>query len=187
MKTQTGKVRIISGTHKGRIVRFQAIKDLRPTPDRVRETLFNWLTAHIPGSTCLDLFAGSGSLGLEALSRGAGTVQFIESNTKAARCLKENIQTLQLTNTQVHRKDSLAYLKTCNTVFDIIFLDPPFSSNLLSETIENIDQLKLIKHQGWIYIETSMHQQLPELPQHWQCTRNTKAGEVHANLINVLG
>ena len=164
MKSQTGKVRIISGMLKGRIVRFQAIKDLRPTPDRVRETLFNWLAARIPGSTCLDLFAGSGSLGLEALSRGAKYVEFVESNPKAAQCLQETIQTLQLTHTQVQKKDSIAYLKKCNTVFDIIFLDPPFSSNLLSEAIAQINQLKLIKPQGWIYIETSMNQKLPELP-----------------------
>ena len=183
MKTQTGKIRIISGEHKGRVLQFPAVNGLRPTPDRTRETLFNWLAPYISGSTCLDLFAGSGALGFEALSRGAKSITFVESNRHACRALESNIQILKNTNAKILNQDSSRYLTHRSTQFDVVFLDPPFNSSLLQSSIDLIDDNNLLKNQAWIYTEYSAHQEQPLCPQHWKIHRQTKAGDVRAMLF----
>ena len=183
MKTQSGKIRIISGENKGRVLQFPAVSGLRPTPDRLRETLFNWLGPYISGSTCLDLFAGSGALGFEALSRAAKEVIFVESNKQAIRSLEHNCQLLRLNNATIINQDSSRYLKQTSAPFDIVFLDPPFNSQLLQSSLDFISNQNLIKINGWIYAEYSAHQQKPNYPEHWRLHRQTNAGDAHACLF----
>src|SRR6184192_669504 len=124
-------VRIIGGTWRGRKVRFPASAAIRPTPDRVRETLFNWLGTRTPGARALDLFAGSGALGLEALSRGASHVTFVEQDEAAVRELRARLAEWQAGDACVMRADALRYLAGEARPFDLVFLDPPFASELL--------------------------------------------------------
>ena len=121
------RIRIIGGTHRGRRLAFPDAAGLRPTPDRVRETLFNWLMPHLPGARCLDLFAGSGALGLEAVSRGAREVVLVDANPAVVKSLQENLRLLGETErARVIRSDALAFLrKETDAPFDIVFLDPP--------------------------------------------------------------
>ncbi len=178
-------LRIIGGQWRGRKLRFADGEGLRPTTDRVRETLFNWLQPLIAGAHCLDLFSGSGSLGLEALSRGAGKVVFIERNPKAVAALKENLQLLQATNAEVHPGDAIAWLRGKATPFDVIFLDPPFRKDLLSPA------LSLLVEGGWaaagtrVYIEQESELGEPILPPGWVLLRSKKAGQVGYYLVEV--
>lgn len=183
MKTQSGKIRIIGGRFKGRHLQFPAVSGLRPTPERIRETLFNWLAPHISGCHCLDLFAGSGALGFEALSRGAGHITFVESSRIAVRAIVKNTQILNLNDASVVDEDSIRYLKRCRSTFDIIFIDPPFKSSLLQSSLGLICQHGLISKSGWIYAEYSVHQPQPDCPAHWVIHRQTRAGDVKACLI----
>ena len=187
MKTQSGKIRIISGEYKGRILYFPAITGLRPTPERVRETLFNWIAPHISGSVCLDLFSGSGSLSFEALSRGAKNVQIIESNRTAARAIDKNIKILKCDRAKVLNQDSSRYLSRCSIQFDIVFLDPPFNSSLLQTSIDLITKRNLLGNSGWIYTEHSAHNQPPQYPVEWKTYRQSKAGDVRASLLQYEG
>ena len=178
-------LRIIGGQWRGRKLRFADGEGLRPTTDRVRETLFNWLQPLIAGAHCLDLFSGSGALGLEALSRGAGKVVFIERNPRAVAALKENLQLLQATNAEVHPGDAIAWLRGEVKPFDVIFLDPPFRKDLLNPA------LSLIAEGGWaapgarIYIEQESELGEPALPTGWVLLRSKKAGQVGYYLAQV--
>ena len=183
MKTPAGKIRIISGKFKGRVIRFPATKELRPSPDRVRETLFNWLMPQINCTHCLDLFAGSGALGFEAISRGAESVIFVEANNQVAKSLDKNIQMMNLSNTVVHKQNALSYLKHCTEKFDIVFLDPPFRSTLLNKSIQLIKQKELINEDGFIYVESSSHDLAIDHPADWQLFRTSTAGDVRACLF----
>ncbi len=183
MKKQTsGQVRIIAGQCRGRRISFPAVVGLRPTGDRLRETLFNWLTAELRGARCLDLFAGSGALGLEAASRGAGDVILIELNPAAARALDENIEVLGLKSARVFNANVLNWLQqnaSDSKPFDIIFLDPPFDSTLLAETITTLTQQStLLAEEAMIYIEAPARQTLDSLPDSWQLHRHKTAGDV---------
>jgi 16S rRNA (guanine966-N2)-methyltransferase len=183
MKKQTsGQVRIIAGQCRGRRISFPAVVGLRPTGDRLRETLFNWLTAELRGARCLDLFAGSGALGLEAASRGAGDVILIELNPAAARALDENIEALGLKSARVFNANVLNWLQqnaSDSKPFDIIFLDPPFDSTLLAETITTLTQQStLLAEEAMIYIEAPARQTLDSLPDSWQLHRHKTAGDV---------
>ncbi len=183
MKKQTsGQIRIIAGQCRGRRISFPAVVGLRPTGDRLRETLFNWLTAELRGARCLDLFAGSGALGLEAASRGAGDVILIELNPAAARALDENIEALGLKSARVFNANVLNWLQqnaSDSKPFDIIFLDPPFDSTLLAETITTLTQQStLLAEEAMIYIEAPARQTLDSLPDSWQLHRHKTAGDV---------
>lgn len=183
MKKQTsGQIRIIAGQCRGRRISFPAVVGLRPTGDRLRETLFNWLTAELRGTRCLDLFAGSGALGLEAASRGAGDVILIELNPAAARALDENIEVLGLKSARVFNANVLNWLQqnaSDSKPFDIIFLDPPFDSTLLAETITTLTQQStLLAEEAMIYIEAPARQTLDSLPDSWQLHRHKTAGDV---------
>lgn len=180
-------LRIIGGEWGGRKLRFADGEGLRPTTDRVRETLFNWLAPLIHGARCLDLFAGSGALGLEALSRGAGEVIFVETNPAAIAALKENLVLLGPENAEVIRSDALNYLEGNSHKFDVVFLDPPFRRDLLQPA------LQLLVKKGWlaagarVYLELESEQPLPELPQGWEVLRSKQAGQVAYHLVEAQG
>ena len=175
-------LRIIGGRWRGRRLRFPAAGLIRPTPDRVRETLFNWLGARIVGARCLDLFAGSGALGLEALSRGAAHVTFVEREPEAVRALRATLAEWGAQGAQVQRGDALAFLAGSAQPFDVAFLDPPFGSGLLEEAAA------LLEGNGWlcdaalIYVECGAREGLPPLPTRWVSLKAKRAGEVGYHL-----
>jgi len=184
----SNKLRIIGGQWRGRKLSFPDSEGLRPTPDRVRETLFNWLSADIAGARCLDLFAGSGALGLEALSRGAAAVDFVDASTEVCRQLHSNLQTLQATaalHTTTATGQLAAYGAGQQPPFDIVFLDPPFGQQLLAPCMVLLDQYRLLREGSWIYIETGRGEPLPTPPVHWQLHREKTAGQVNYRLFLV--
>jgi len=176
-------LRIIGGTWRGRKLRFPASAVIRPTPDRVRETLFNWLGAAVPGAHCLDLFAGSGALGLEALSRGAAHVSFIEREVAAARALTLLLRAWQAQDAQVVRADALYYLAGAARPFDIVFLDPPFAAPLLREAAALLEERNWLKAAALIYVECAAREGLPPLPASWRPLKAKQAGEVGYHLF----
>jgi 16S rRNA (guanine966-N2)-methyltransferase len=181
-------LRIIGGQWRGRKLRFPDSDGLRPTPDRVRETLFNWLGTEITGARCLDLFAGSGALGLEALSRGAAAVDFVDTAASAIAQLHSNLQTLQSTQ-PLYATTAVAQLAAYGASgqppFDIIFLDPPFAQQLLAPCTALIEQHQLLTQGSWVYVETGRRDLLPPLPDHWQLYREKNAGQVNYRLYLV--
>ncbi|MGB5103786.1 MAG: 16S rRNA (guanine(966)-N(2))-methyltransferase RsmD [Steroidobacteraceae bacterium] len=175
-------LRIIGGEWRGRKVGFPPVAAIRPTPDRVRETLFNWLQFDIPGSRCLDLFAGSGALGLEALSRGAAEVVFVESDAQAAGRLAGNLRMLACDRGTVVRTPAQQYLEGPVVPFDVIFLDPPYAERLLAATCRRIEERGWLKPGGHVYLEDAAAAGAPELPPHWTLHRSKRAGEVGYHL-----
>jgi 16S rRNA (guanine966-N2)-methyltransferase len=176
-------VRIIGGGWRGRRVSFPDIPGLRPTPDRVRETLFNWLQHAISGARCLDLFAGSGALGLEALSRGAQQLVFVEQAVAAARALQEQLVRFGgETRGQVVEMGAARYLRALAQPFDIVFLDPPFGRDALAEYIPLLDTGQWLKPGALVYLENEKQAGVPPLPAHWQLLKSKSAGEVGYHL-----
>ena len=183
-------VRIIAGTWRGRRVTFPDIAGLRPTPDRVRETLFNWLQQRIAGSRCLDLFAGSGALGLEALSRGAKELVFVEQAVAAARGLHEQLIRLGGERKgQVVEMGATRFLRTPTQIyggpFDIVFLDPPFGRDFLAEYVPMLDAGNWVNLGGLVYLENEKAAGVPMLPTHWELLKSKSAGEVGYHLARV--
>ena len=176
-------LRIIGGEWRSRKLRFADVAGLRPTPDRVRETLFNWLQTQVPGARCLDLFAGSGALGLEALSRGAGEVVMVEKHSAAARVLRENITLLGAQNAVLLHDDAFRYLQRETVGFDLIFLDPPFRQNLLVPVLEAIVDKGLLKTGGMIYLEQEADTTIDFARFNLTIHRATKAGQVQSLLL----
>lgn len=170
-------LRIIAGKWRSRKIQFPDLPQLRPTPDRVRETLFNWLMPVISGARCLDLFAGSGALGLEALSRGAAEVVFVDRDHQVAKYLKDALQLLKSEHGQVVQADALDYLAGPAQRFDIVFLDPPYQSSLLTPCGEALEATWLAS-QAHIYIETARQSAPPHLPENWTVLRDKTAGQV---------
>lgn len=146
-------LRIIGGEWRSRKLKFADVPGLRPTPDRVRETLFNWLQWRVPGARCLDLFAGSGALGLEALSRGAQEVVMVEKHPAAVKALRDNLVLLGARNAMLVQDDALRYLEREQMRFDLIFLDPPFRQNMLEPVLEKLSARVLLKQGGMVYVE----------------------------------
>lgn len=147
-------LRIISGKWRGRKLRFAEANGLRPTTDRVRETLFNWLMPHIQGARCLDLFAGSGMLGFEALSRGAEHVTMLEISRKVIQQLKANRDLLEVDNLSMQQSDALKFIQTYSgEPFDIIFIDPPFHENLIEKSLTALASSSLLAQAPLIYVE----------------------------------
>jgi 16S rRNA (guanine966-N2)-methyltransferase len=177
-----GEVRIIGGAWRGRRLPVPAGTQVRPTGDRVRETLFNWLAPVIDGMRCLDLFAGTGALGLEALSRGAAEVWFVERDPLAARRIDESLRRLGSGAGRVITADALRFLAGAPQPFDLVFLDPPFGAVGLG------DLCKLLEA-GWLgdgarlYMEMSRDEALPALPPEWQVLREKTAGQVRFALM----
>jgi 16S rRNA (guanine966-N2)-methyltransferase len=192
LKTETNasggrnSVRIIGGGWRGRRVSFPDIPGLRPTPDRVRETLFNWLQHAVGSARCLDLFAGSGALGLEALSRGAKELVFVEQAVAASRALQEQLVRLGgNTRAQVVEMGAARYLRTPAPPFDIVFLDPPFGREALAEYVPMLDVGNWVKVGGLVYLENEKPAGAPTLPAHWELLKSKSAGEVGYHLARV--
>jgi len=174
-----GKIRIIGGKWRGRKLKILGHTSLRPTSDRIRETLFNWLTPKISGCHCLDLFAGSGALGIEAVSRGAKSALLIEKDYKIARNLKQHIVVLNSDKLEIIQSDALYFLKQNATqFFDLVFLDPPFRQNLLEPCWKHLENQGWLSPHAQIYIESERHFDITKLPANWQIIRQQTAGQV---------
>lgn len=176
------ELRIIGGKWRGRRVRFPAVDAIRPTPDRVRETLFNWLQHVIAGSRCLDLFAGSGALGLEALSRGASKVVFVDRERTAIRQLEETLSVLQAAGAELHTQDARHFVEGKGTPFDIVFLDPPFDADFLPDVGRALEKGGWLAPRASIYIELPAKAGAPVLPPNWTLLKSGRAGEVGYHL-----
>lgn len=181
-KRTPGQLRIIGGTWRGRKLAVAPLSGLRPTPDRVRETLFNWLAPVLHGARCLDLFAGSGALGIEAASRGAAECVLVERDAQAVRILREQVGRLAAQQVRVIEAEALHWLTTSPQPFDIVFLDPPFASDLLPQCIEQLENRGWLAPQAWIYLETGCDT-LPALPPNWELYRDRRAGQVAYRLV----
>jgi 16S rRNA (guanine966-N2)-methyltransferase len=178
-------LRIVGGSLRSRKWTFADAPGVRPTPDRVRETLFNWLAPHIAGMRVLDLFAGSGALGFEALSRGAASATLVESDRAAAANLRDTAERFGLKQVRVESTDALALLRsTAAGSYDLILLDPPFESSLLQSALQLIVQQQLLADGGFCYIEAPAAAPLPSLPEGWLPHRAGKAGEVGYHLLH---
>lgn len=178
-----GKIRIIGGRWRGRKLPVLEQEGLRPTPDRVRETLFNWLAPIIEGSRCLDLFSGTGALCLEALSRGASEVVMVERAKHVADQLRLNIATLGTEDATVVETDAVGYLQGAVEPFDVIFLDPPFASDLVARGSELIDKRDWLKPGGFVYVEAPAAMHPLPLPSHWTAVKSKQAGQVGYHLL----
>ena len=183
-KSEPGRLRIVAGNWRSRLLEIADVPGLRPTSARIRETLFNWLTPTIHGTRCLDLYAGTGALGLEALSRGAAETVFVEKSRDAVATLGKNIQTLGATTASVHAGDALGYLQGENRgQFDIVFLDPPFAADMLGELCRLLDEASVLARGAQVYIEEDRSRPEVVLPDGWQVTKSKQAGNVRYSLV----
>ncbi|MFU0965397.1 16S rRNA (guanine(966)-N(2))-methyltransferase [Kluyvera ascorbata] len=180
----SGQIRIIGGQWRGRKLPVPDSPGLRPTTDRVRETLFNWLAPSMVDARCLDCFAGSGALGLEALSRYAASTTLLEMERHVAQQLQKNLATLKAEHGKVVNTNTLTYLNQSGTPHDVVFVDPPFRKGLLEET------LNLLEVNGWladgalIYVESEVENGLPPVPANWSLHREKIAGQVAYRLYH---
>ena len=175
-------LRVIGGQWRGRRIRFPRRPGIRPTPDRVRETLFNWLGPSIAGSRCLDLFAGSGAIGIEALSRGAASVTFVDSDRVTADALQGIVTALAPERSRVEHGEALRWLAGTPQPFDIVFLDPPFGSGLAGPAALALETGGWLQPQASIYLELPAAAGSPALPAGWKLHRSGKAGAVGYHL-----
>lgn len=185
MGGRSNSIRIIGGEFRGRRLSFASVPGLRPTADRLRETLFNWLQGQVEGAACLDLFAGSGALGLEALSRGADFVRLVDQSRVVARQLQQNLKTLQKENrAEVVAGDALRLLgRSADRSFDLVFLDPPFARDWLEHACELLEQNGWLKPRSWIYLEQDSHKDWPGIPPGWSLYREAGAGQAACRLF----
>jgi len=174
---QRGRLRIIGGEWKRRQIRFSGGADLRPTPDSVRETVFNWLSPYLHQAKCLDLFAGSGALGLEAASRGAGNVVLVEMHKHCCGQLKDNVALLDAKQVMIHCAEALDWMASCTQQFDIVFVDPPYDTDLVKRSLNRLIRYRLLRPEARIYIECSA-QEAPTISEQWAVLRQKKAGQI---------
>ena len=174
------RVRIVGGTHRGRKIAFPDAAGLRPTGDRLRETLFNWLAPVLPGSRCLDLFAGSGVLGIEAASRGAAEVVLVESAPRVASALRQTIDELRLgERVRLVEADALQWLGSAAPVpFDVVFLDPPFAAGLMADAATTLERGGWLADGALIYLERAESPGPWPVPLSWTVLRDKRAGQV---------
>jgi 16S rRNA (guanine966-N2)-methyltransferase len=178
-KSQPGQLRIVAGNWRSRLLQIADVPGLRPTSQRIRETLFNWLAPRIHGARCLDLCAGTGALGLEALSRGASSVVFVEQSPVAAKTLEANITSLKASGTELRNMDARQYLRgPVAEAFDVVFLDPPFAAALHDELCRLLAGQHWLAEGARIYIETDKHQPEVRLPENWRVLKDKTAGNV---------
>lgn len=187
MKSAPGRIRIIGGQLRNSRLDVPDLPGLRPTAERVRETLFNWLAPVIAGARCMDLYAGTGALGIEALSRGAASVQFVEREPRAAQALRDNLMRLKALGGQVAAVDALAFLQGAAQPYGLVFLDPPFALDLWTPVAQRLEQGGWLTPGAWIYVESPRSAVL-RLPDAWGLHREGAAGEVRYGLYRrVLG
>ncbi|NHA15684.1 16S rRNA (guanine(966)-N(2))-methyltransferase RsmD [Thioalkalivibrio sp. XN279] len=177
-----GQFRIIGGEWRSRRLAVPALEDVRPTPDRVRETVFNWLAPVIAGARCLDLYAGSGALGLEALSRGAGEVIFVDQAPAALRQLAANLELLRCDRGRTVRMDAAGYLEGPATRFDVVFLDPPYRRGMLAPALARLVARGWVGAASVVYLEHEAGAAPPALPPGWVLARSAAAGQVRYHL-----
>jgi 16S rRNA (guanine(966)-N(2))-methyltransferase RsmD len=177
-RTKANTVRIIGGVWRSRVLKFPDAADLRPTPDRVRETLFNWLGPNLAGAACLDLFAGSGALGFEALSRGAASVVMVENNAMALRALRENATKLGAENATIVRGDALEFARGARSRFDVVFVDPPYRLGLQATALGLA--AGFLAEGGRVYVESDA---AIEPSGGWAVVKHARAGRVHFHLL----
>jgi len=182
----SGELRIIGGNWRSRKLRFPDAGGVRPTPARTRETLFNWLSFHLAGNDCLDLFSGSGALGLEALSRGAAHATLVDNNAALATALRDNLRLLGCESGTVVCTGVDAYLsQRTRQPFDIVFMDPPFRQGWLATLFPLLDAQGWVKPGGWVYVEHENETAPPAAPVNWQLHRQKTAGQVTYSLYRV--
>ncbi len=184
------ELRIIAGHWRGRKLPFATVAGLRPTTDRVRETVFNWLSPSLPGARCLDLFTGTGALSLEALSRDAALVDMVELSQVACQQLKDNLAQLELQPQQVanvHNMSCFDWLRQAHQQrpYDVVFLDPPFALSLMDDVLTRLQDSSLLQVGSLIYVEQPEPLVNLKLPDNWHLHRQKKAGQVHYGLLKV--
>jgi len=178
-KSRQGQLRIVAGNWRSRLLQIADVPGLRPTAERIRETLFNWLVPRIYGARCLDLCAGTGALGIEALSRGASSVVFVEQSSVATQTLKANIASLSASGTEVLNIDAQKYLAESKVeAFDIVFIDPPFADDLQHELCRLLAVRKWLADDARVYVEMDRDQPALRLPENWQELKNKTTGNV---------
>ena len=177
------KLRIIAGDWRSRQLLFQDTPGLRPTPARVRETLFNWLQHDVVASQCLDLFAGSGALGFEAASRGAKSVVMVENNAQACRLIKENTVKLSAQQIKIIQTDVFKFLAGDAFPFNLVFLDPPFAKNMAQKTCQWLEEKGWLAPHAKVYVEVESKLVLEDMPINWRILKSKKAGEVSYTLF----
>ncbi len=189
--TKASQVRIIAGRWRGRKIRFATNLSIRPSPDRVRETVFNWLTPYLINSRCLDLYAGSGVLGFEALSRGASEMVFVDTEKAIIKQLQQQHQILKIdsesaiSSVEYLHVDANKYLTTKQKPYDLVFLDPPYLQNRIPDIIELLLNNSLLNTNGIIYIEMAKMESFPELPNEWELIKKKIMSQVACYLIQV--
>ncbi len=176
-RAASGRIRIIGGRLRNSRLDVPDLPGLRPTAERVRETLFNWLAPVIDGARCLDLCAGTGALGIEALSRGAASVQFVEREPRAVQALRGNLDRLKAAAGQVAATDAAVFLRQPPQAYDLAFLDPPFALDLWTPLAQQLETGGWLGARAWIYVE-SPRDTVPALPPNWLAQREGHAGEV---------
>ena len=183
-KSTDGFIRVISGQFRGRKLPVKDVQGLRPTTDRIKETVFNWLMQDTRDANVLDCFAGSGGLGFEALSRFASNATFLELDPSAAKQLEQNISTLKLINAQVKHTNSLSFLeqKNINTPFDLVFVDPPFRKNLAQTSCNLLEINNWLNEDALIYVEVESDLNTFKPPSNWLLIKEKKAGQVFCRL-----
>ena len=185
-KPRPGRLRIVAGKWRSRLLDIADVPGLRPTSERIRETLFNWLAPNIAGARCLDLFAGTGALGLEALSRGAGAVVFVEKSAVAANVLRANAQVLNALTADVRQANALVFLEAKpGKKFDIVFLDPPFAADMLSDLCRLLDEASMLVSGALVYLEEDRSRPETDLPSGWRILKSKTAGNVRYSLAQV--
>ena len=182
---QKGNLRIIAGRWRHRTIHFVGPHDLRPTPDVVRETLFNWLAPFIEGANCLDLFSGSGALGYEAASRGASRVDLVDHDRTVYQKLIHTRNLLSANQVYIHCEDALTYLSATSSRFDIVFLDPPFRSRLTEQVATALENLDSLRMPTFVYLETSKENSEPTLSANWHLYRKKLTGRVAYQLYKL--
>ncbi len=180
---KNNRVRIIGGDWRGRLLEVAEVPGLRPSGDRSRETLFNWLQPWIPEAECADLFAGTGALGFEAASRGAASVLMIEKNPLAQAVLRQSIEQLQAEQVNLHAGGAMTMIEEMKPdSFDLVFVDPPFDSNLSGLVLERLAKKDCVKRGGFVYVETPASSNLSP-PEGWSVWRDQEMGEVRMQLF----
>jgi 16S rRNA (guanine966-N2)-methyltransferase len=184
--SRPGRLRIVAGKWRSRLLDIADVDGLRPTAERIRETLFNWLAPRIHAARCLDLFAGTGALGLEALSRGASEVVFVEKSRVAASTLRANIKVLEAAGADVRQIDAIEFLRAnAEQPFDIVFLDPPFAADMLHDLCRLLDKAGLVTAGSLVYLEDDRARPPVDLPEGWSLSKSKAAGNVRYSLAQV--
>jgi 16S rRNA (guanine966-N2)-methyltransferase len=181
-KAATNQVRINAGVWRSRLLKFPDVEGLRPTPERVRITVFNWLGQDLTGKTCLDLFAGTGAFGFEALSRNAKNVVMVENSKAAYQSLLQNQNLLGAQNCQILHQDAQQFLANNSQKFDVIFCDPPYNKNWLEKLLPILNQH--VSENGVVYVEAEFK---IEANHNWQIIKQNKAGNVYYHLLKLVG